>query len=154
MVTELFCSIDDFCQDFMPQWKQSLLDQGLKHRNRSGQLSDSEIMTIIVLFHSSGCRTFKQFYLFHVQQHMPTLFPGLVTYKRFIQLMQKILVPLSAYLWCRCRGQITGISYVDSTPLKVCHNKRIFQHKTFKGTANRGKTSMGWFYGFKLHLVV
>ena len=63
MVTELFCSIDDFCQDFMPQWKQSLINQGLKHRNRPSQLSDSEIMTIIVLFHSSGYRTFKHFYL-------------------------------------------------------------------------------------------
>ena len=154
MVTELFCLIDDSCQDFMPKWNQSLIKQGLKHRNRSGQLSDSEIMTIIVLFHSSNYRNFKQFYLLQVQQHMSDLFPTLVTYKRFIQLMQKILVPLSAYLWCCCRGQVTGISYVDSTPLKVCHNKRILRHKTFKGVANRGKTSMGWFYGFKLHLVV
>ena len=150
MITELFCSIDDFCQDFIPQWKRSLLDQGLKHRDRQGQFSDSEIMTIVVLFHSSGYLTFKHFYLSHVQQHMSPLFPELVTYKRLIQLMQKVLVPLSAYLWCKS----TGISYVDSTPLKVCHNKRIPRHKTFKGMANRGKTSMGWFYGFKLHLVV
>lgn len=50
-------------------------------------------------------------------------------------------------------GKCTGISFVDSTPLRVCRNQRIHIHKTFKGIAQRGKCSMGWFFGFKLHLI-
>ena len=51
-------------------------------------------------------------------------------------------------------GQATGLFFVDSTPLKVCHSKRIHSHKVFKNIAKRGKSSTGWFYGFKLHVVV
>ena len=59
---------------------------------------------------------------------------------------------MCAYLQSR-RGKLTGISYVDSTPIAVCKNIRINRHKVFKGLASWGKCSMGWFYGFKLHLV-
>jgi hypothetical protein len=58
------------------------------------------------------------------------------------------------YIQLYRRGNATGISFIDSTPLKVCHNRRIYQHKVFSGIAARGKTSTGWFYGFKLHLVI
>lgn len=51
-------------------------------------------------------------------------------------------------------GRCTGISFIDSTPLAVCHNKRIKRHRVFDGFAERGKTTMGWFYGFKLHLMI
>jgi hypothetical protein len=52
------------------------------------------------------------------------------------------------------RGACTGISFIDSTKLAVCENLRIPQHRQFTGIARRGKTTLGWFYGFKLHLVV
>jgi hypothetical protein len=67
--------------------------------------------------------------------------------------MPTILVPLVAYLHTQL-GHCTGISFIDSTSLAVCRNPRIHQHRVFAGRAARGKTSVGWFYGFKLHLVV
>ena len=50
-------------------------------------------------------------------------------------------------------GQCTGITYVDSTKISVCHNKRIRRNKVFNDVAGRGKSTMGWFFGLKLHLV-
>ena len=152
-ITELFCDVDDFCQQFEPHWERYLLASGLRQRRRKPRLSLSEVMTIMIHFHQSGYRTFKHYYLRHVQQHLRSEFPKLVSYNRFVRLMQRALVPLTIYLYTR-RGTCTGISFMDSTPIKVCHNRRIRRHKVFARLAARGKTSMGWFYGFKLHLVV
>src|SRR5699024_3437730 len=63
------------------------------------------------------------------------------------------IIPLCSYLQSMM-GDCTGISYIDSTKIAVCHNKRIYRHKVFKGLATRGKSSMGWFYGFKLHAII
>jgi hypothetical protein len=109
-------------------------------------------MTIIVLFHSSGYRNFKTFYTAHVLRHMAWAFPKLVSYNRFVELMPSTLVPLCGYLQSR-KGDCSGISFIDSTSLRVCHNRRIHSHKVFQGCARRGKTSVDWFFGFKLHLV-
>lgn len=110
-------------------------------------------MTIIVIFHSSGYRNFKTYYLQHVLKHMAGAFPRLVSYNRFVELMPGALVPLCSYLQTR-KGECRGISFIDSTSLKVCHNRRIHSHKVFAGYAKRGKTSVEWFFGFKLHLVI
>lgn len=150
---ELFCDVDDFWQIFQPNWYQQLLAQGTMRRARKTSLSESEIMTLVILFHQSHYRNFKAFYTEHVQKHLCREFPKLVSYQRFVELMPRVLLPLLAYLHV-CLGDCTGISFVDSTPLAVCHNRRIGRHKVFAGLAQRGKTSMGWFYGFKLHLVV
>ena len=152
-IVELFCDVDDFCQEFEPRWDRYLLANGLRQRKRKSRLSLSEVMTIVIHFHQSGYRTFKHYYLEHVQKHLRSEFPGLVSYSRFVRLMQRAVVPLLIYLYTH-RGACTGISFMDSTPIKVCHNRRIQRHKVFDGLAARGKTSMGWFYGFKLHLVV
>jgi transposase len=150
---ETFCDVDDFCQYFEPRWERIQLQNGLRQRRRKSTLSLSEIITIIIHFHQSGYRTFKSYYQNYVQQHLSAEFPNLVSYSRFVRLMAQALVPLTFYLMNH-RGHCTGISFVDSTPIKVCHNRRIKQHKVFAGLAAQGKTSMGWFYGFKLHLVV
>jgi len=150
---ETFCDINDFCQYFELKWERIQLKSGLRQRRRKSKLSLSEVMTIIVHFHQSGYRTFKAYYLNHVQRHLSKEFPNLVSYSRFVRLMAQAIVPLTWYLLTHC-GQCTGISFVDSTPIKVCHNRRIKRHKVFAGLAAHGKTSMGWFYGFKLHLVV
>ena len=152
-LVELFADVDDFCQVFEPRWKSFQLSNGLRQRNRSTQLSLSEIMTILIHFHQSGYRFFKTYYQNYVQQYLCEEFPCLVSYPRFVTLMYRAFVPLTFYLLSK-RGACTGISFVDSTPLKVCHNKRIERNKVFAGVAARGKTTMGWFYGFKLHLVV
>jgi hypothetical protein len=150
-ILALFCDIDDFCLFFEPRWRKRLLET--RQRERASTLCLSEVMTIIVLFHSSGYRNFKTFYIQHVLKHMAGAFPRLVSYNRFVELMPSALVPLCGYLQSR-KGVCSGISFIDSTSLKVCHNRRIHSHKVFAGCARRGKTSVDWFFGFKLHLIV
>lgn len=149
----LFCHVDDFCQNFEPQWHQQLLCHRLKTRKRSRSLNLSEIMTILVAFHQHHYRNFKHYYLDHVCVYWSGAFPGLPSYQRFVEWLPSTLVPLCVYLK-HCFGQCSGISFIDATSLKVCHNRRISQHRVFDNLAARGKTSVDWFFGFKLHLVV
>ena len=107
----------------------------------------------MILFHSSGYRCLKHFYLNEVCGNMKDMFPNVVSYNRFTELQKVSLLPLFAFFRTQLRGKCTGISFVDSTPLRVCKNQRIRQHKVFAGFAERGCCSMGWFYGFKLHLI-
>lgn len=148
----LFCSVDAFWQVFEPVWERELLAAGRKRR-RATRLHPSEIMTIVILFQQSGYRTFKAFYTQYVQVHLRAAFPQLVSYNRLVELLPRVLLPLTVYLHTQF-GACTGISFIDSTALAVCHNARIHQHRVFRVDARRGKTSLGWFYGFKLHLAV
>ncbi len=149
---ELFCHVDDFCQTFMPAFQTHLLESGLRQRQRVRSLSCSETMTILIWFHQSHYRDFKAFYTQEVVAHLHAEFPGLVSYTRFVEFIPSVLMPLCAYLRY-CMGSCTGISFLDSTDLTVCHNKRIAQHKVFAHVAQRGKTSTGWFFGFKVHFL-
>ena len=152
-LVELFVHVDDFWKAFQPYWYEQLLASGERQRYREGQMSESEVMTIVILFQQAQYRTFKAFYLNYVCRHLKAEFPRLVSYKRFVELKKRVGMPLYAFLKLSM-GTCTGLSFVDSTPLHVCHNRRIQRHRVFEGWAARGKTSMGWFYGFKLHLVV
>ena len=154
LVTEIFVSIDDFYTHFNQQIKEFQLPSPKKRRNRSFLMSGSEVMTILVLFHLSQHRSLKHFYLYYVKKHMQAEFPQTVSYNRFVELMSSVLLPLTIYLKACRSGKCSGISFVDSTPLRVCHNKRIGSNKVFADIAQRGKTSMGWFFGFKLHIIV
>jgi hypothetical protein len=149
---ELFCAVDDFWQGFAPRWEQQQLAAGSRRR-RTPHLSESEIMTILIHFHQSQYRNFKAYYLWHVLPRLKDEFPNLVSYTRFVELMPRVLLPLLFY-FLECRGQCTGISFIDSTVLEVCNTKRISRHQVFVDLAARSKSSMGWFYGFKLHLIV
>ena len=153
-VTAIFCSIDDFCKVFEPALKKRQLSAGKKTRNRKFKMSTSEILTITTLFHLSGMRTFKHFYLFYVQKYLQSDFPETVSYNRFVELMQANILPLTLYMKTSCLGNCTGISFIDSTPIRVCNKKRIRNNKVFKNIANVGKSTMGWFYGFKLHIII
>ena len=150
-ILPIFCDIDDFCLLFEPLWRKRLLET--RQRNRPSALCLSEVMTIITLFHTSSYRNFKAYYTEQVLKQYVWAFPRLVSYQRFVELMQGALAPLCGYLQSR-KGRCSGISFIDSTSLKVCHNRRIHSHKVFAGCARRGKTSVDWFYGFKLHLVI
>ncbi len=152
-ILPLFCDIDDFCLLFEPAWRRRLLAGGACRRHKPGALSLSEVMTILVLFHASGYRDFKTFYTRHVSEQLSGAFPNLVSYGRFVELQRDALIPLWCYLHTR-KGSCTGIAFVDATTLAVCHNLRIPQHKVFRDSARRGRSSMGWFYGFKLHLAI
>lgn len=149
---ELFCDVDDFMLSFTPQWNASRLSAD-NQRERSGQLCPSEMMPILIHFHQSHYRTFKAYYTEHIQVYLNSEFPSLVSYPRFVALIPRMMVPRLSYLQSRY-GACTGISFIDSTSLRVCHPKRISGHRVFAADAKRGKTSTGWFYGFKLHLAV
>lgn len=155
-ITEIFYLIDEFCKEFERVKEGHLLQTNTakKSRKRKFKLNDSEVITIITLFHLKGYRCLKHFYVHYVQKHMQSDFPETVSYNRFVELQQKAVMPMVVFLQVCCLGKCTGVSFIDSTPIRVCHIKRELQHKTFKGLATKGKCSMGWFFGFKLHIVI
>lgn len=150
-ITDIFCITDEFCKQFIPFIQKHTIGNAPK---RSPKMSHSEVLTIMILFHLSGFRCFKHFYLYYVQKHMSCEFPKTVSYNRFTELMQENILPLTMFLKTCCLGECTGISFIDSTPIRVCKNKRIKNNKVFKDIAKVGKSTMGWFYGFKLHFVI
>ena len=150
-VTDIFCLVDEFCNNFDNSTKDFILGKPSK---RPAIMSKSEVITITILFHLSGFRCFKHFYIYYVQKHMQDDFPNTVSYNRFTELMQSNILPLNMFLQTCCLGKCTGISFVDSTPIRVCKNKRIKRNKVFKDIAQVGKSTMGYFYGFKLHIVI
>jgi len=95
----------------------------------------------------------KTYYTKFVCQYWQRYFPDLVSYTRMLKLLQTVLAALCSYLKQRF-AKSTGIAFIDSTSLKVCHNMRIPRHQVFADEAKRGKGTMGWFYGFKLHLIM
>lgn len=155
-LVEIFYLSDEFCKDFYKTISGSQIssDNSKKRRNKPSKLSDSEVITIMIAFHLGGYRNLKSFYINYVQKHLQDYFPETVSYNRFVELQQKALLPMTIFLKTLRLGDSTGIAFVDSTPIRVCKNKRIFNHKVFKGIAQRGKSTMGYFFGFKLHIVI
>ena len=149
----IFVDVDDFCLLFEPAWQAHLIETGEKQRLKPSRLTTSEVMTLMIAFHHSGYRDFKTYYTQFVSRYWQHHFPDLVSYTRILKLLQTVLVPLCSYMKGR-KGKPTGIAYIDSTTLKACHNLRIPRHKVFANEAKRGKGTMGWFYGFKLHLII
>lgn len=148
---ELFCNVDDFCQTFETVYGSQQLSNGNK-RGPKIRLSKSEIITILIMFHQQNYRSFKHYYINYVSS-LKAEFPELVSYNRFVELTPTVMLEMCAYLKSRY-GTCTGISFVDSTSIAVCHNKRINRNKVFEDLAQRSKTTMGWFYGFKVHIIV
>ena len=153
-VIKLFCIIDEFCQHFEAANASHLLvgEFGKYRRRRAAALSDSEIMTILLLFHFGTFRNFKHFYLFFIKETLKSDFPNAVSYNRFVELESRVFFPLMFFLNLRAFGRCTGITFVDSTMIPVCHNLRRYTNKVFKDIAKDGKGTMGWCHGFKLHL--
>lgn len=150
-ITDIFCVVDEFMIEFQPQLDHYAIGNKPKRKPR---LATSEVMTIMILFQLSGIRCFKWFYNRYLIKHLSEDFPNLVSYNRFVELQKQVVLPMAIFAKTCCTGSCTGISFVDSTPIRVCRNKRIFNHKVFNGIATRGKSTMGFFYGFKLHIVV
>ena len=149
----IYIDVDDFCLLFEPQWQAHLIETVEKQRIKPSRLTSSEVMTMLIAFHQSGYRDFKTYYTKFVCQYWQRYFPDLVSYTRMLKLLQTVLAALCSYLKQRF-AKSTGIAFIDSTSLKVCHNMRIPRHQVFADEAKRGKGTMGWFYGFKLHLIM
>jgi len=151
-IEKLYSDVDDFNKETIFNPTQKLLPPSKYSRFDKFTMSVSEVMTIVILFHMSGYRNFKTFYTEHVCKYMKSEFPKLVSYNRFVELQASLVIPLIGFLHSQL-GECTGVSFVDSTKIIVCHQKRAHSHKVFEEYAKWGKTSTGWFYGFKLHLV-
>ena len=151
-ITALYCCLDDFCK-MVAEWETHQLIPSPSRRQRSGKLSRSEMLFIRVLFHLSPYKNFKTFYLLGIGVQHRACFRDLPHYDRFVSLMPRLFVPLMVLLHS-LSGEETGIYFGDSSELAVCHNRRINRHQVFDGLAARGKTSMGWFFGLKLHVVI
>lgn len=150
---ELFCIVDDFCKEFLPYFEQSLLNQEGKQRNKPCRMSTAEVMTIVIHFHQSQFRHFKAYYQTVLKQELHPYFPKLVSYSRMVELMQSVMVPLVFFIQSQSKTK-TGIYFIDSTTISVCHVKRANRNKVFRGLAKKSKSTMGWYYGFKLHLII
>lgn len=154
-VTEFFVILDDFYKEFDVEIKKHRIElMDVNSRNRKTTMSESEMMSILLLFHFGHFTNFKHFYIQYVQKNLTDLFPNQLSYNRFIQLQPRITVPLMLFLKMKCMGKSRGINFIDSTTIKVCHIKRERQNKVFKNIAQKGKSTMGWFFGFKLHIII
>lgn len=152
-VIEIFCTIDDFCKIF-EEFEKTITIQD-RNPTRVSRLARSEIITILVLYHQSGYKTFKYFYCNFVCKALKSYFPDLVTYDHFLTLMKRVFMPIMALMYFLCKNTgHHGIYFVDATKLPVCDNHREKRHKVFEDLARKGKTSTGWFFGLKLHLVI
>jgi len=154
-LTTIFCQMDDFCNEFDKHTASCLLPAPAPthHHGPVCGLTVSEIMTILVMFHMIRFRDFKTFYCGYVQQYYRREFPGLPSYERFIVIMKRAIFPMLIFTQLQS-GKRTGIYYIDASGLPVCHLKRSKRHKVFEDIAKYGKTSVGWFFGLKLHIIV
>ena len=155
-LTRIFCQVDDFCKEFNQYSQNKLLPSSTGNGHRRGPkccLSDSEIMTILIFFQSSGWRNFKHFYIQFLDVYWKKEFPHLPSYNRFIEIMDRVVIHLVLFSQLNT-GKRTGIYFIDLTCLPACHLKRSKRHKTFDEIAKYGRTSVGWFFGLKLHIVI
>ena len=154
-IVSLFCEIDDFflALETYKSHRELASTESVEKRGRPRRLHPSEIMTLLISFHQSRYRSFKAYYQQHVCLYLRWAFPNLVSYNRFVELKKEVLEVAYVYLYTRF-GNCSGISFIDSTPIVVCQNRRIATHRVFAEQATLSKNSLGWFYGFKLHLLI
>jgi len=149
----IFIECDDLCihiDTYLSSQKSAVVQ-----RTRVPQMRPSEIMTILIYYHHSGYKCFQYYYERLVEGFMDSYFPNLVSYNRFVELITPVLPHL--YLLTQYRSlqaQRSDLYIMDSKKLPVCHNLRIPSNKVFEGIAARGKSSTGWFYGLKIHLII
>lgn len=151
-ITALYDCLDDFAKTFEDWERHPLIPAGRKRR-RACKLSLGEMLFIMVLFHLSPFKDFKHFWLYGIGQKYRDCFRDLPSYARFVALMPRLFTPFCVLIHS-LTGEETGIYIADSTKLAVCANMRISRNQVFKGLAARGRSSTGWFFGFKLHVVM
>lgn len=160
MLAEIYVELDDFCKSNTDRIRQKVeaipyLNKLFTVRKLSPKVTLSEVMTILVYYHYSQYKHFKAYYEQVVLQDLKHDFPDLPSYARFVWWIPLAAFPLLLFVyWRNGQSRRTGIYYIDSTKIQVCHNRRIHQNRVFKYFAGRGKSSMGWFWGFKLHLLI
>jgi len=154
ILTNIFYHVDNFCRDLT-----KILDTRIISSTKSDvyefidcKMPLQDVMTILIYFHRSGYRNFKRYY--HDCADLYGAFNYRLSYTRFVEIIRHTIFPLFLFMKLYRCGSCTGTCFIDSTKLQVCHNLRITNNKVFSGMAKRGKTTTGWFYGFKLHLII
>ena len=150
-ITTVYYLVDNFCRIFH-EWEKEKLLPSSKMRHRDGNLGLAELLTIVLYFYLSPCKDFKNYYLYFLPAKYTNYFK-LVSYSRIIQLWPSLILPL-VILIHQLKGEQTGLYFIDSTKLQICHNKRTSSNKVFGKKAKIGRSSYGWFMGFKLHLII
>jgi hypothetical protein len=152
----MFILLDDFCKAFRIWQESKQMGTAPKKAGRPSGLSESEVLAILIYYHYSGYKCFAYFYKDMVLDGvLKSYFPNAVSYNRFVEIVPDQLALLYMFLKsCTLGSRRTGTYFADSKKLPVCHNLRIHSHKVFAGIAQRGKSSTGWFYGLKLHLLI
>lgn len=151
---ELFIDVDDLLKSFQAYQQSRQVGQA-RRPTRTPALSESEVCTILAAYHLSGYKCFEYYYRQVIKGAYESYFPKAPSYDRFLVLVSRCYQLM--YLWslhCCLKASRTGLYIIDSKRLEVCHLKREHSHRVFSGSARKGKTSTGWFYGFKLHLVI
>jgi Transposase DDE domain len=149
----LYCEIDDLLKSY-ESWQSIRAIGPTRKATRRPLLSGSEVATIMAGYHLSGYKCFEYYYHQLKANSSQDLFPNMPSYKCFLSYIPMVLPLL--YLWAKhkaAQSARTGYYFIDAKKIQVCHVKREHQNKVFKGIASKGKTSVGWFYGLKLHLV-
>ncbi len=117
----LFCKVDDFCIFFEQAVESQHIEQNGTTKRRPRTLALSEVMTIVILFHMQGYRNFKHFYCQKICKYHQREFPKRVSYNHFARLMSDALLPLTLFLKTRCMGLCYGLSFIDSSSIRVCN---------------------------------
>jgi hypothetical protein len=144
-ITALYCCLEDFVKIY-EDWESRRLIGTVSQRRRAGKLSLSEMLLIMILFHTGNSRNFKAFHHYDIMRLHCDLFKELPSYERFALLQKRLLLPLSL-LMLMGGSKRDGVYVIDSTALRVCDTKRIKRHKVFAALAARSKTTMGCFFG-------
>lgn len=151
---EIFIFCDDFDKSYGSWLRQRSLG-GATTTTRTPAISDSEVLALLIFYHWSGYKNFQYFYERFALVHLASYFPNMPSYGRFIELVPR--QALKMYMLLKVQSLLsrrTGTYFIDSKKLPVCHNKRIHSNKVFEGFAARGKSSTGWYYGLKIHLII
>ena len=151
--TELFCLIDDFFLKFEETYWKFLKQSSQSLRVRTAQLTISEICFIAIWYKCSYFNNFKAFFTW-LKADKSYLFKYLPCNQRMIHLINRHELALHALHVALMKAQDKQYLWIDSTTLPVCKNQRIQRHKSLAQIASRGKSSMGWFYGCKLHIAM
>ncbi len=99
-LVEIFYITDEFCKEFYKTMEGYTLTENnsKKRKNKPSKLNDAEVITILIVFHLSGFRNLKHFYINYVQRHLTSYFPQTVSYNRFVELQKKALLPMVVLL--------------------------------------------------------
>ena len=148
-LVEIFVKVDDF----MKKNEITINEHLIGHQKWQKKMSKSEIISIIIFFHLSRFRCFSSYYKNVILGVLKDWFPTAYPYEKFIHLQSSVMLEMFFFLNKNCLGETTTANYIDSKPLKVCHIKREKSHRVFDGIAQKGKSSIGYFFGFKLHVI-